>query len=104
MLDTVLAASDASDGSSELRFFYDARPFQGAPPGIRYDVREGGDTFFQLSSFTDVGTDTWRHVAVTVDAEGLTAIYVDGFRQVLSPEASDAPGCVPQSPLNIRSK
>ena len=73
----VLAASDSGDGSSEMRFFHD--PSYGGIPGIRYDVREGGDTYFQISSYpTDPGDDTWHHVAVTVDAEGAVGLYVDG--------------------------
>ena len=77
-VNVILAASDRGDASSELRFFHD--PSYGDIPGVRYDVREGGDTYFQISTYPapDPGDDTWHHVAVTVDADGAVGLYVDG--------------------------
>jgi len=76
-VDAILAASDSGDPSSEIRFFYD--PSYAAIPGLRYDVREEGDTFFQLSTFPiDPGDNQWHAVAVTVDASGGVVLYVDG--------------------------
>ena len=76
-VDVILAASDSGDSSSEMRFFYD--PDYRSIPGIRYDVREGGDTFLQLSTYPDdPGDDVWHHVAVTVDSDGFVRLYVDG--------------------------
>lgn len=85
-VDVILAASDRGDPSSEMRFFYD--PTYGGIPGLRYDVREGGDTFFQLSTFpVDPGDDQWHHAAVTVDAGGQIVLYVDGVAVTTGREA-----------------
>jgi len=84
-VDAILAASDSRDPSSEIRFFYD--PAFAGIPGIRYDVREGGDAFFQLSTFpVDPGDDRWHAVGVTVDASGTVVLYVDGVAVTTSRE------------------
>jgi len=83
--DIILAASNSSLGSTEIRFLYDGS-YRNIP-GIRYDVRTEADTFFQLSSYpTDPGDDTWHHVAVTVAADGQVVLYVDGIARTVAQE------------------
>jgi len=83
--DVILAASNSAVGSTEIRFFYDGS-YQSIP-GIRYDVRIETDTYFQLSSYpTNPRGDTWRHVAVTVAADGTVGLYVDGVLRTTGQE------------------
>ncbi len=77
-VDIILAASDTSDASSEIRLFYD--PTYASIPGLRFDIREGAaDQYFQLSTYpTDPADNNWHHVAVTVDINGQVVLYIDG--------------------------
>ncbi|MBI9019159.1 MAG: exo-alpha-sialidase [Phycisphaerae bacterium] len=74
-VDTIVAISDASDGSSESRFAYEGKLF--------YDVREQDASPIaedgQVLGGTDVIDNNWHHVAVTVTEDALCVIYVDGM-------------------------
>ncbi|MBI9018456.1 MAG: exo-alpha-sialidase [Phycisphaerae bacterium] len=73
-VDTIFAMSDASDGSSESRFAYEGTLF--------YDIREANASPVGESGNVTAGSDVidnkWHHVAVTVTADSLCVIYVDG--------------------------
>ena len=73
-VDTIIAASDQGDGSSEWRFFYEN--------GLRYDLRDESanpaDESGQIVSSIDVADDQWHFVAVTISANHDAILYVDG--------------------------
>ena len=73
-LDTILAASDSLDGSSELRLILEGGE-------VWLDVREeaGGDFIDgALMSPPGPNDDTWHHVAVTVEFPSDATMYIDG--------------------------
>jgi hypothetical protein len=82
-VDVILAASQSTDGSSEIRFYQqDSR--------VRLDVREqDGATFvdsdvgYTSGSVTD---DAWHHVAVSVESSSRASFYFDGVYVGLSDE------------------
>jgi hypothetical protein len=70
----ILAASDQSDGSSELRFFV-----FGSSSVLRLDGRNDGTSIGGLQGTTGLADGLLHHVVATVDASGNAALYVDGM-------------------------
>lgn len=72
---TIVAASDSTRPSSELRLIVEGGR-------LRYDVRGDLNSFDLLDSTTRVDDGQWHHVAVVVEGSGLAILYVDGVEEV----------------------
>jgi hypothetical protein len=77
VVDTILAASDSGDASSEIRFYYEQ-----SYGGLLFDIRDGSSNPTgedgQVVGGTTVEDDNWHHVAITVDSSKNAVIYADG--------------------------
>ena len=75
VVDTIIAASDSGDGSSEFRFI-------GVGDNLWWDVRDENSSptgeVGELRSGTGVADGSWHFVAVTVESSGDAIVYVDG--------------------------
>ena len=68
----ILAASDRSDGSRELRLIVESNR-------LRYQVRGDSGSQSNLQSAAGVADDRWHHAAVTVSG-GTARLYLDGVQ------------------------
>ena len=73
-VDTILAASHSSDGSSELRVI-----LEGGRAWLDVREQDGGD-FVGAALFSRSGVydDSWHHVGITVDGSSNARMYIDG--------------------------
>jgi hypothetical protein len=80
---TILAASDTSDQSSELRFFVDSNGI------VHLDYREAGADAADRGVVTlrSVDDGLWHLVTATCDTSSNVVIYVDGEQDVAGSEA-----------------
>jgi hypothetical protein len=75
--DVIFAGSNANQDASELRLYVDTPSGGGA---ARFAVRQEGDDDYELvtSAPTSVRDGLWKHVAITVDEDGIAQLYVNG--------------------------
>ncbi len=87
-VDIILAASDSSDASSDLRFFVNYRPVSYAYDSLFFNVRNDGVKPAVVRTDEQLGISPfgpWRHVAVTVSEANEVKLYIDGAEQPLDP-------------------